>query len=92
MTTREVYEKINDDNEFATKVKAMKSAEDIYEAFKSIGLTDSFEIFKKESTAINDSISKLSAAEVDAVAGGATDTITTITTTTAATIAAGAAI
>lgn len=92
MTTREVFEKVNNDNDFAAKVKAMKSAEDVYEAFKSVGLTDSFEVFKKSSTEINDSISKLSAAEVDAVAGGASDTITTLTTTTTASMAAAAAI
>ena len=93
MTTKEVFEKLNQDNELALKVKAMKTPEEVYEACKVIGLTDSMEEFKKAAAAINDTISTLSEEDLAAVAGGkCKQSITTLTTTTTASIAAAAVI
>lgn len=91
MTTREVFEKLNQNEELALKIKAMKSPEEVYAACKEAGLTDSMEEFKKAASEINDAITKLDDADVDAVVGGGS-TITTITTTTTASIAATAVI
>ena len=93
MTTKEVFEKLNQDNELALKVKEMKTPEAIYAACKEIGLTDSIEEFKKAAGEINDSIAEMDEADLDAVAGGkCKNSITTITLTTTASIAAAGAI
>lgn len=91
MTTKEVFQKLNENNELALKLKALKTPEELYAALKEIGLTDSIEEFKKAAGEINSSISKLNAADLDAISGGG-DTITTLTTTTTASVAAAAAI
>lgn len=92
MTTKEVFQKLNENNELALKVKALKTPEEIYAACKELGLTDSIEEFKKAAGEINSSLSKLDAADLDAISGGSSNTITTLTTTTTASAAAAAAI
>lgn len=76
MTVMEVFEKINKDSELMAKIKDMKTPEEVYELAKEQGLDMSFEDFKAEVYKINESVSKLSETELDAINGGG-DTITT---------------
>ncbi|MCR5356364.1 MAG: hypothetical protein K6E63_03075 [Lachnospiraceae bacterium] len=92
MTTQEAFAKLNENQELAAKTKAeCKTPEQVYDVLKSVGLTDSFDDFKKAAAQINESVTKLDKTDVDAIVGGG-DTITTVTITTTASIAAAAAI
>ncbi|MDO4478714.1 MAG: hypothetical protein Q4B73_06735 [Lachnospiraceae bacterium] len=93
MTTMEAMLKLNEDAALSAKVKAeCKTAEEVYEVLKSVGLTDDFDAFKAAAVDMNVSMTKMDEKDVDAVVGGrSSDTITTVTTTTTASIAAAAA-
>ncbi len=92
MTTLEAFAKLNENPELAAKTKAeCKTPEEVFEVLKSVGLTDSFEEFKKAAGEISESTTKLNETDVDAIVGGG-DTITTITTTTTASIVTIAAV
>ena len=91
MTTKEVFEKAVADVELAGKFQKAKTPEESFEVAKAAGLTDSFDVFTAAAAEIKAAEEKLNPAEVDAVVGGAEDTITTLTTTTSVTAAASAA-
>lgn len=80
MTVIEVANKINQDSELMANLKTKKTPEEVYEFTKTLGLDASmtFEEFKNEVDRINDSVSKINDADLDAVSGG-DDTKTTLT-------------
>ena len=91
MTTFEAFTALNNDAARVEKVKnECKTPEQVYEILKSIGLTDSFETFKKAAAEINSSMTTMDEKEVEAIAGGVDTTVTTVTIS--ATAAAAAAI
>ncbi len=92
MTTKEIFEKAAADVELAGKFQKAKTPEESYEIAKEAGLTDSFEAFVAAAKEAKDAEEKLNPGEIDAVVGGASDTITTLTTTTSVTAAASAAV
>ena len=71
MKTKEFMEKLrNNDADLIKKVKDCKTKEDVYEVAKAEGVTDSFEVFCTEMTALNKEERELSEEELESVAGG----------------------
>ncbi len=91
MTTKEIFEKAAADVELAGKLQKAKSAEECFETAKEAGLTDSFEAFVAAAKEEKNAEEKLNPGEIDAVVGGASDTITTVTTATTLPVALTAA-
>ena len=91
MTTTEMITELKKDPEFVKSMAELKDPQKVYEALQAKGLTDSFEEFKKTAAEMKEAGSKMDAADVDAIVGGA-DTTTTALTATTVTAAASAAI
>ncbi len=92
MTTKDFIAKLNDPD-LVKKMETVTSPEEAFAIAKENGVTDSFEEFMNEMSALKEATGELSDDDLEAVAGGAstTEIVSAVSTTVQATATAASA-